>query len=176
MSQLPEAARKEIPAVGMRKQGQWADPRPARSPKLVALSQKWLYSTALDGSPNPPQDIVPTPARPLAGIHATDPLLPQRQVPRNRKRGEAAASVYKPNAKGTEPSTFPPKLASVANDSLGPRLFVKVGTPAWRAVERFRPSPPKPRSTDLGRIRLGGTATVELMERKRKGVLKKFWD
>ncbi|KAG8938783.1 hypothetical protein FRC04_007530 [Tulasnella sp. 424] len=145
MSQLPDASRKEFPARTLR---QWADPRPAKSSELLALSRKWLLpdSTTLDGFSNAPQDIVPAPGSPLAEIHATDPApLPTPGSPK-RSCGKCLQAACKGNR----------TIDLCANACSGCKRFscAKAHREGRNVClesgpEVQSPSPPKPWLTDL---------------------------
>ncbi|KAG8938429.1 hypothetical protein FRC04_008651, partial [Tulasnella sp. 424] len=162
MSQLPDAARKEFPAVEMRKQfvvaedhrtlRQWADPRPAKSPELVVLSPKRpaLDWTTLDGFSDAPQDVVPAPGSPLAGIYATDPAPLPTPGSAKRKGKRSCGKCLQAACKGNR------TIDLCANACIGCKRFScaqahREGRNACleRGREIQSPSPPKAPSTDL---------------------------
>ncbi|KAG8938498.1 hypothetical protein FRC04_008445, partial [Tulasnella sp. 424] len=162
MSQLPYTAGKEFPAVEIRKRfvvaedhrtlRQWADPRPAKSPELVALSLKWpaLDSTTLDGFSNAPQDIMLSPGSPLAEIHATDPAPLPTPSSATQNAKQSCGKCLQAGCKGNR------TIDLCANACIGCKRFscAKVhhegrNTCLESGREVQSPSPPKPRSTDL---------------------------
>ncbi|KAG8940926.1 hypothetical protein FRC04_004881 [Tulasnella sp. 424] len=165
MSQLPDAARKEFPTVEMRKQfivaedhrtlKQWADPRPAKSTELVALSLKWpaLDSTTLDGSSASPRNVMPAPGSPVAaGIHATDAFPLPTPGSAKQKAERSCGKCLQAGCKGNR------TMDLCANACIGCKRFscAKARREGRNAcLESARevlqsPNPPKPRSTDLG--------------------------